>query len=139
MLLEAYLKEVKQRADAATPGPWNIHVGHDRFSSNPGPYGAYMEFGNNCIVLVSSLSEKTTSFIAHSREDIPKLLSVIERMREAIEEFRLGHEHQPDLPHTRAMGGTYGWCDFCQTKVVWGKGYADSCISDCDKIAGGEK
>lgn len=47
---------------------------------------------------------------------------------EALEEFKLGHEHKPDLPHTRAMGDTYGWCDHCSTKVSWGPGEAEQAL-----------
>lgn len=50
-------------------------------------------------------------------------------LREALEEFKLGHEHAPDLPHTRAMGDSYGWCDYCLTKVTWGPGIAEQALS----------
>lgn len=51
------------------------------------------------------------------------------KYREALEQFKLGHEHQPNLPHTRAMGETYGWCDFCQEKVSWGEGIAEQALA----------
>lgn len=56
--------------------------------------------------------------------------------REALEEFRLGHEHQPKLSHIREMGDTYGWCDFCQTKVHWGPGIAEEALAQIDAKEG---
>lgn len=49
---------------------------------------------------------------------------------EALEELRLGHKHAPDLEHTRALGDGYGWCDFCNTKVLWGDGIADEALKE---------
>ena len=56
------------------------------------------------------------------------LASQVVMLAEALEEFRLGHEHAPNLPHTRALGDTYGWCDFCSEKVSWGIGAAEQAI-----------
>lgn len=47
----------------------------------------------------------------------------------ALEEFRLGHEHAAGLNHTRALGDTYGWCDFCGCKVDWGPGAAETALA----------
>lgn len=46
----------------------------------------------------------------------------------ALEEFKLGHIHWPDLPHTRALGDSYGWCDICSEKVSWGPGFAEEAL-----------
>lgn len=60
---------------------------------------------------------------------------MIRVMAEALEEFRLGHEHAPDLKHTRAMGGTYGWCDYCQTKVSWNPGIAEAALARVEELS----
>lgn len=49
--LEQRLKEIKDRCDAATPGPWKLHR------------------------VVNKL--KDHEFIAHARQDIPMLLEII--------------------------------------------------------------
>lgn len=53
----------------------------------------------------------------------------LKELIDALEDFKLGHEHAPDLPHTRAMGDTYGWCDYCSTRVSWGPGYAEQILA----------
>lgn len=58
------------------------------------------------------------------------LVRAVEQLRGALEEFRLSHEHAPGLPHTRALGDTYGWCDDCSTKVTWGPGIAEVALAD---------
>lgn len=81
------LEEIRARCEAATPGPWIIHVGFDRFSTNPGCYGAYLEFGDYN-VLASAMSDETKQFIAHSRSDIPWLLNLIQSLEEELERGR---------------------------------------------------
>lgn len=52
---------------------------------------------------------------------------------EALEKFKLGHEHAPDLEHIRAMGDTYGWCSICSTKVSWGSRDAEQALAKWSK------
>lgn len=72
------LKEIKERADAATPGPW---VEDRYFIVNP---------EEDCLVADCGECENA-KFIAHARADIPALLNEIdiknaeiERLREAL-------------------------------------------------------
>lgn len=83
-MTDTRLKEIESRAAKATPAPWEIHVGYDRFSSNPGCYGAYLELNSETNVLVSALSDGTKQFIAHSRSDIPYLLAELARRDEML-------------------------------------------------------
>lgn len=62
------------------------------------------------------------------------LCEAINLAEETLEDFKLGHEHAPDLPHTRAMGDTYGWCDYCSTKVSWGEGEAEKTLSQIKNL-----
>lgn len=89
--LETYLKEVKERCEAATEGPWidnngeqathYVYVGDNKFApfdkrvcEFPYPYNQDVDPrpGNR-------------SFIAHSRTDIPRLLEIIESMKTSLE------------------------------------------------------
>lgn len=87
MTLTDYLSEVSARAAKATSGPWGIHIGHDRFSTNPGPYGAYLEFGSDYNSLVSSWSDGTKEFVTHARQDVPKLVEMLRVAHKAILEM----------------------------------------------------
>lgn len=58
-----------------------------------------------------------------------KLEKERDEYREALESFLLGHEHQPNLKHTRALGASYGWCDICSTKVNWGPDIAEAVLA----------
>lgn len=69
------LREIKDRADAATPGPWDYMDGYvikdetvlcEMFTDNP-VYGD---------------SRNDTTFIAHARTDIPRLIAEVERLRD---------------------------------------------------------
>ena len=55
-------------------------------------------------------------------------------LQEALEEFKLGHEHKPREPHIRIMGDFYGWCDHCQTKVNWGPGEAEQALAKVEDL-----
>ncbi len=68
------------------------------------------------------------ALLAAPAPDIAKLL---ERLVGALKREGLTHIHAPDLPHTRALGDTYGWCDYCSGKVHWGLGNADQVLDDC--------
>lgn len=66
-----------------------------------------------------------------------ELTSAQEKLKvavEALENFQLGHEHKPELEHTRAMGDTYGWCDHCNQTVAWDEDIARDALA---KIRGG--
>ena len=56
---------------------------------------------------------------------------------DALEGFKLGHEHAPNLSHTRAMGDGYGWCDHCNTRVFWGPGEAERVIAQIEELMKG--
>lgn len=85
MKFTEYLDQVEGRVKAATPGPWSIHVGFDRFSTNPGCYGAYLEIGNECNALVSVLSGATKELIVNSPEDLTRLVAAARKMHRALD------------------------------------------------------
>lgn len=61
MMTPEELKEIKERADKATPGPWSME--HCDYA-----LGGFLD----------------DLFIAHAREDIPKLVAEIDRLRKAL-------------------------------------------------------
>ena len=79
--------------------------------------------------------EKVADFIeSANRETVLKLIATVRVMREALAEFQLGHEHADGLDHIRIMGNTYGWCDYCSTKVTFGPGYAEAALAKAEEI-----
>jgi hypothetical protein len=79
--LPAVLEEIRERADAATPGPWESDI--------------LVDCGNRPVVLLPdpdnadaadllfaadapSATEADAEFIAHAREDVPRLLAVVD-------------------------------------------------------------
>lgn len=75
-----------------------------------------------------------TSVIDKLILDLKKQQSAIKILSGALEEFRLYHDHQPGLNHTRAMGDSYGWCDRCHTKVSWGPGEAEIALAKAQEL-----
>lgn len=69
MTTASYLAEVRARMDAATPGPWTAHddglVWPERMGD---PVSGSTEMAD-------------AEFIAHAREDLPRLLAVLDRVR----------------------------------------------------------
>jgi hypothetical protein len=81
VLTSAELEEIQKRCDAATPGPWKSFVeGRDHTSG-----GCFIMTGSaekrcNDIEL-SGATIEDQDFIAHARQDIPRLIREIERLR----------------------------------------------------------
>lgn len=81
--MTARLAEIRARAEAATPGPWE-HEYDER--------DAWRVFGNPAMlttVLTPGIPPRYSdaAFIAHAREDIPFLLAEVERLREGLREI----------------------------------------------------
>jgi hypothetical protein len=84
-LSKDYLAEIRKRCDAATPGPWISSI-EDRDHTS----------GSNVILRGVDRSEDDLEllggtvadydFIAHARQDVPKLLEEIERLRTLLGE-----------------------------------------------------
>lgn len=76
------LQEIKARAEAATPGPWEcrINVG-SRFYVNAPSYGV-RDF---CCLSGGFERREDAELTAHARTDIPDLIAEVERLREKNE------------------------------------------------------
>jgi hypothetical protein len=98
-LTDEQLAEIRERAEAATAGPW--YCGTEYEQSKRGNYVASKATGG--IVAAEQdgtdceLETHDAEFIAHAREDVPDLLAEIERLRDALEDIadtgESYHEH----------------------------------------------
>jgi|HubBroStandDraft_6_1064221.scaffolds.fasta_scaffold02059_20 hypothetical protein len=74
--LSTRLREIQERCDAATPGPWRVSKSEDIMADD----------ASGGFIIASGLSwQPEHDFIAHAREDVPFLLAEIDRLR-AIEQ-----------------------------------------------------
>lgn len=83
-LSERELDEIRTRVERATPGPWRAWIeGRDHTSGSSfimtGCEGARGED-----IELTGASESDFDFIANAREDVPKLLAEIERLRALV-------------------------------------------------------
>lgn len=70
------LQAIRVRAEKASEGPWRLVYTADR---------AWLLDGANMIIAGTFERLEDAIFSAHAREDIPKLLAEIERLRTGIE------------------------------------------------------
>jgi hypothetical protein len=79
MLTQAELNAIKERAEKATPGPWvktfaaGIEIVCDFETKIISDYSGVIRYSD-------------AEFIDHAREDIPKLVAEVERLKSAITE-----------------------------------------------------
>ncbi|MSP03082.1 MAG: hypothetical protein EXR07_18845 [Acetobacteraceae bacterium] len=80
------LAAMKKRADAATPGPWKSYVeGREEMSGSD----FIMTEADDIYLTGATVADQ--DFIAHARQDIPRLIAEIERLktpRRAVERTR---------------------------------------------------
>lgn len=71
------LDEIRARCDAATPGPWRYMPEDEQLTNLGFSDGGIRRWD----IFGAILGEKNGEFIARSREDIPYLLTEIERLK----------------------------------------------------------
>ena len=92
-MTEKELQKIKERCEKATPGPWkalNIpYNGYDdpEIVTKDGTYICQTTYD------MQSQSEKHNvdedmEFIAHAREDIPKLIAEVEKLKKKVKQLR---------------------------------------------------
>jgi hypothetical protein len=82
------LNAIRARCNAASPGPWVSYIeGRDHTSGSsfimtgkPGNRGPDIE--------LSGATSADQDFIAHARQDVPKLLTEVERLRRLLDQAR---------------------------------------------------
>ncbi len=74
------LNGIRDRCDRASPGPWRAWVeGRDHTSGS-----SMVQTGSDDIEM-SGATEADYDFIAHARQDIPKLLAEVRRLRALLQ------------------------------------------------------
>jgi hypothetical protein len=76
-LTDQELKEIQERLEAATPGPWHIEEKYTDLVNVDGKI-IIKEIGRN----------KSAQFIAHAPTDMRRLLDEVERLRKENEELQ---------------------------------------------------
>jgi hypothetical protein len=78
-LSDDHLEEIKERCVKATPGPWKSYVeGREEMSGSD----FIMTAGEDIYLTGATVANQ--DFIAHAREDIPKLVGEVERLRKLL-------------------------------------------------------
>jgi hypothetical protein len=78
--------EIKKRAEAATPGPWesNHNWEQDKFTDQYAAWGESPAISGNSLSSVIPQATLDANFIAHARKDIPALLAEIDRLHAIV-------------------------------------------------------
>ena len=90
MLSAEDLAQIRRRCDAAAPGPWKAEKGDPQWGSI-GYEVLGVEKGDcNCPdsdIPAMLADEEDAIFIAHAREDVPRLLAEVERLRNIMSDI----------------------------------------------------
>ena len=83
-MTDAELSEIESRANAATPGPWA--KGCNRYGEHSvyGPEHEDVTPAYTDHMHGESMMEEDATFIAHAREDVPKLIAEIRRLNDVL-------------------------------------------------------
>ena len=85
--LPAWLQEIRDRAEAATPGPWRVvaHGEQDCLARREITAGKHIMIAMvDCVPGVAADFDRDYAFIAHARTDVPRLLELVGEMGEAL-------------------------------------------------------
>jgi hypothetical protein len=84
-LTEEEIEKIKIRCEQATPGPWKSYVeGREQMS------GSHFIMTQQEDIYLTGATTADQDFIAHARQDVPRLVAEIERLRIEIKEIRHG-------------------------------------------------
>lgn len=82
------LKAIRARCDSATAGPWGLsHQGFTIVAKAPATFVSLTGTNNRTR---TPKAKNNAAFIAHSREDLPKLLDALEAGINALESYAVG-------------------------------------------------
>ena len=88
-LTDEELQYMRKRCAAATPGPWESYIeGRDHTSGS----SFIMTSGED--IELTGATDADQDFIAHTRQDMPRLLAEVQRLRQRIAEL----ENHAGLP-----------------------------------------
>jgi hypothetical protein len=83
-----WLQEIRDRAEAATPGPWRVvaHGEQDCLARREITAGKHIMIARvDCVPGVAADFDRDYAFIAHSRTDVPRLIALVGEMAEKLE------------------------------------------------------
>ncbi|WP_434599963.1 hypothetical protein [Bacillus sp. PM43] len=98
-LTKAQLEEIRQRADAATEGPWRIGKQSPNGLNNIGTIGG--------LLTAQTTNEDDAKYIAHARQDIPALLDHIAEVEQELREATLSIDRVENLLSKMRYGTEY--------------------------------
>ena len=76
-MTELELKEIEDRCNKATKGPWKSMIeGRDHTSGD-----SFIMTGGEDIYILNPLFDNNQDFIANAKQDIPKLIGEIKRLK----------------------------------------------------------
>lgn len=111
-LTDEELTQIKERAEKATKGPWDVDVPVDYCTNCKNEY----EIVQSELFLAPIVAElrniEDAEFIAHAREDIPKLIVEIEELRAENQRYRIALEEIRNK-------GTYELNNALKTDYAW--------------------
>ncbi len=80
------LRNIKERCDKATPGPWISFIeGRDHTSGS-----SFIRTSDEDIELIGA-TDKDLDFIASCRQDVPRLTEEIERLKQLLDDNNIDH------------------------------------------------
>ena len=85
--LPVWLQEIRDRAEAATKGPWRVvvHGEQDCLARREITAGKHIMIARvDCVPGVAADFDRDYAFIAHARTDVPRLLELVGEMGEAL-------------------------------------------------------
>lgn len=115
-MTEQELKEIEERANKATPGPWrvdeslpNVYIRHDGIGW---PIASMFHTANGPW-------KENAEFIAHARTDIPALLADNERLRAELDAAKDYRTPKVAIPHKAKEPTKVGNITFCKGTTIW--------------------
>ena len=80
------LRNIKERCDKATPGPWISFIeGRDHTSGS-----SFIRTSDEDIELIGA-TDKDLDFIASCRQDVPRLTEEIERLKQLLDDNNIDY------------------------------------------------
>lgn len=84
MITTEELEQMKERAEKATAGPWYYEIDGDLWADGQVVLSPLLtEHGVN----VLNIRKTDAQFIAHAREDVPRLVAEVERLQSDNEQY----------------------------------------------------
>ncbi len=106
--LPVWLQEIRDRAEAATPGPWRVvvHGEQDCLARREITAGKHIMIARvDCVPGVAADFDRDYAFIAHARTDVPRLIDAVAEITDALEAAIT--EVQRRCPRLCDYGGKY--------------------------------